>query len=451
MKSDYDLVVIGAGAAGGAIASQAKSAGMSVALMESRDYGGTCPLRGCNPKKVLVGAAEILARKNDMRGKGISGGCQIDWPELMRFKRKFTEGAPENIEKAYAEKGIETFHGRASFIDKNIVLFEGKEVHTRRIAICAGAAPRPLDIEGEESVATSDDFLELEKLPSSIIFVGGGYISFEFAHIAARAGSEVTIVHRSAQVLKGFDPDLVDMLVEATKELGVRVITNAPARAVEKREGRYILRTGRTEQTRDLALEADLIVHGAGRAPDIRGLALEKAGVEASDKGIRVNEYMQSVSNDAVYAAGDVAATPFALTPTASLEAEAAGHNIIHGPEKKVDRTGIPSAVFTTPPLASVGAGEERLRKDGVDYVKKFRDTSSEFTSQRIGLNHSGIKVLLERKSLKILGAHILGHHAEEMINIFALAMRHNLTGEDLKHTIWTYPSSVYDVKHLFD
>jgi glutathione reductase (NADPH) len=322
----------------------------------------------------------------------------------------------------------------------------GKAFTGKHVFIATGAVPRPLDIQGEEHIITSDRFLELDNLPRRILFVGGGYISFEFAHVAARGGAAVTILHRSEQVLKGFDPDLVKMLAESSREEGIEVYRDTPLHSLERNEAGLIIHAG---EGGSKTFTADLVVHGAGRVPGLKELDLQTAGVDATEKGISVNSYMQSTSNPAVYASGDVADTLPPLTPTASLEANVAAENMLHGNRIEVDHVGIPSVVFTYPPLAMVGMLEQQLKDNNIEYDKEFQDTASWFSSRRIGLKHSGIKLLLSKKDKKILGAHILGNHAEEAINVFALALRLDLTAEDLKRVVWSYPSSVYEIKNI--
>src|ERR1051325_5107586 len=214
MPQTFDLVVIGTGSAATAIAFRCREAGWSVAMIDSLPFGGTCALRGCDPKKILVGAAEAVDWARRMQGKGLSGLPAINWPELMRFKRTFTGPFPERLEKRAAEAGIAGFHGRARFTGPRTIDVAGETIAARHIAIAAGTRPTTLNIPGEEHLATSDRFLELEALPRRLVFTGGGYIAFEFAHLARRAGAEVTIVHRGERPLEGFDPDLVARLVE---------------------------------------------------------------------------------------------------------------------------------------------------------------------------------------------------------------------------------------------
>src|SRR5690606_24273011 len=197
-------------------------------------YGGTCALRGCDPKKVLVGAAELEDWARRMKAQGVvSDTLRIDWPNLMRFKSSFTEPVPKNREDGFWKKGIPTFHGTARFLDKSRIQVGDDTLESRHFVIASGAKPATLGIPGEELLSTSTDFLELQELPKRIVVVGGGCISFEVAHVAARAGATATILHRSDRPVRGFDPDLVKSLVEATKDLGVNVRLNATVEAVE--------------------------------------------------------------------------------------------------------------------------------------------------------------------------------------------------------------------------
>src|SRR5688500_3469457 len=201
----FDVVIIGTGSAASAVAFPCRSAGWTVAVIDSRPFGGTCTLRGCDPKKVLVGAAELVDWSDRMRGKGVRGDdVGIDWPELMRFKRTFTDSVPHQREQSFLQAGIATFHGPARFVGPTTVQVGDERLEANRVVIATGAGPIKLPIPGAEHVTTSDQFLELNELPLSLIFVGGGYISFEFAHVAARAGAEVAILHRGVRPLARF-------------------------------------------------------------------------------------------------------------------------------------------------------------------------------------------------------------------------------------------------------
>ena len=449
MTKKYDLIVIGTGAAASAVAFECRSAGWEVAIIDSRPFGGTCALRGCDPKKVLVGAAELIDWHHRMAGNGIiSKDAQIDWPALIRFKRTFTEPVPKNTESWFSNAGIAMFHGRARFIGQTTVKVGDNTLSSRHVVIAAGAKPVKLDIPGEESLTTSDQFLELEKLPQRIIFVGGGYISFEFAHVAARAGAQVMILHRGNRPLKGFDPDLVDQLVQSTRDIGVDVRLNTDVGAIKKDSDHLIVHAsaGTAEET----FKADTVVHGAGRVPEIEDLDLEKIGVRCGKKGVLVNEYLQSISNSAVYAAGDAAATEgLPLTPVASLEGHVVASNLLKGNHLKPDYTGVSAVVFTIPTLASVGLLEKTALERGLKFKTIQEDTAGWYSSRRVGMKYSGFKVLVEEDSNRILGAHLLGPHAEEIINLFALSIRSGITAIDLKKMVYAYPTSSSDISYM--
>ncbi|MDI6886508.1 MAG: NAD(P)/FAD-dependent oxidoreductase [archaeon] len=290
MVKEYDLIVIGTGAAGTTVAFECSSAGRKVAIVDSSPFGGTCALRGCDPKKILVGGAEIIDRSLSMRGRGIAKEIEINWPELMRFKRTFTDPVPESRGKSFSEAGIDAFQGRASFTGKNTLKIGDEILIGRYITVATGAKPRNLNILGEEYITTSDQFLERDTIPESITFIGGGYISFELSHVAARAGAHVRILHRSKRPLKNFDPDLVDMLIKASQDLGIEIHLNMPVDSIEKKNGKLVVHAGENKNE----FESDMVVHGAGRVPAIADLNLEKAEIEADKRGFLVNEYLQS-------------------------------------------------------------------------------------------------------------------------------------------------------------
>jgi glutathione reductase (NADPH) len=449
VEKNFDLIVIGTGSAGSTVAHKCRKAGWDVAIIDSRPFGGTCALRGCDPKKVFVGAAELIDWFRRMDGKGVSSKmAEIDWQALMRFKRTFTEPVPQNREKGFAKAGIAAFHGRTSFLDKTTLKVDDDILTGRFVHIAAGAKPATLSIPGEEHLTTSTQFLEMEQLPKRIAFVGGGYIAFEFAHIAARASAEVQIHHRGTRPLEGFDPDLVDRLVQATRDLGVELRLNTSVESIEKDGDRFVVNASMEKSKQ--SFEADLVVHSAGRVPDIDDMNLEKAGVERSNEGVLVNEYLQSVSNPAVYAAGDAAASGgLPLTPVASMERHVVASNLLKGNHRQPNQIGVPTVVFTLPPLSSVGLREEEARKQGLKFTVKHEDTSGWYSSRRVGMKYSGFKTLVEEDSGRILGAHLLGPHAEEVINIFALAIRSGLKAEDLKTMIYAYPTSASDISYM--
>ena len=449
MRKQFDLVVIGTGAAASAVAFQCRSAGWQVAIIDSRPFGGTCALRGCDPKKVLVGAAELKDWITRMRGHGVhTNDERIDWAELIRFKRTFTDPVPKSQEHSFTKAGIASFHDRARFVDPTALQIGDQILEGRYVVVATGAVSRPLRIPGEQYVITSEQFLELEKLPGRIVFIGGGYISFELAHIALRAGAEATILHRGERPLEGFDPDLVEQLVRKTTRLGGRVEVNIEVTAIEESANKFTAKasTGSGQEE----FEADLVVHGAGRVAEIDDLNLVGAGVQAEARGVRVNDYLQSISNLGVYAAGDAAATDLPkLTPVAEYEGRIVASNLLKGNHRKVDRIPVPTIVFTIPPLATVGLSEHAAKERGLQFTINKQDTSAWYSSRRVAEDCSGFKVLIEEGRDRLLGAHLIGPHAEELINLFALAMQTDIPASKMKRSIFGYPTLGSDVQYM--
>ena len=482
MDEDYvfDLIVIGTGTAASTTAHECSSVGWKVAIIDSLSFGGTCALRGCDPKKVLVEAVKVVDSAQRHQNKGVLGSdkVHIKWSDLIHFKRTFTEPFPKYREEGYKKAGIVPFHGHARFVGWNAIKVEGEEekggnnknnntavLNGKRILVATGAKPMELNIPGSANITTSDQFLEFgeDRLPNRIVFVGGGYISFEFAHIAARAGAKVTILHRGKQPLEHFDPDLVNMLVQKSQDLGIDIHLQSAVEKIDKSsddDGSYAVQYSNTsiasnssnqKKKTTTQIECDMVVHGAGRIPNTHGLDLAAAGVEHTMQGIKVNEYLQSVSNPSIYAAGDVAASGgLPLTPVATYEGRLVATNLIKGNVLKSNYSGLPSVVFTIPPLTSVGMQEKEAKEAGFRFRTKYENTASWASSRRVGESCSGFKVLIEEDSNRILGAHILGPHAEEVINIFSMAIRLGLTAKDLGDPLlYTYPTNSSDVVYL--
>ncbi len=449
MSTTVDIVIIGSGVAAQSIAYRCSSAGRSVMVIDSRPFGGTCELRGCEPKKIFVNAADLVDWGRRMQGKGISSAPTISWSDLQRYKRSFTDSVPASTEQGFQKAGIQTRHGRAHFVDQTTLQVGDETITGRFIILTNGARHAPLNVPGEEYLITSTQFMELEELPKRIVFVGGGYIAFEFTHVSARAGAEVHIIDRGARPLSKFDSDLVAQLVQETEELGVKLHANTSLKSIEKHGDHFHVSAVEGSQTIDI--EADLVVHAAGRVPEIEDLKLEAAGVQYDKGGITVNEYLQSVSNPAIYAAGDVVASgKLPLTPVATIQGDIVADNILNGNQRKPDYEGIPSVVYTIPPLSRVGLDEEAAKEQGLKFTTKKEDTSGWYSSRRVAISHSGFKVLIEDDTQRILGAHLFGWHADETINIIALAIRNGLPASALKEMVYAFPTSASDLNSMF-
>lgn len=344
--------------------------------------------------------------------------------------------------------GMATYKDTARFVAEDAIEVGGDRLQARHVVIASGAEPVALPIAGAEHVTTSDRFLELDDLPRRVLFIGGGYVSFEFAHIAVRADAEVVVLDRGERPLNAFDPDLVDRLLERTHALGIDFRAKAAVERIERAGA--ALRVSADIDGQSQVFDADLVVHGAGRAPALARLELERGNVRAEKKGVAVNEFLQSVSNPRVYAAGDAAGSPgWPLTPVASLEGEVVAANLLQGNHEEPDYTGVPSAVFTIPELTRVGINEAEAGEQGLEVDVKAVDMSDWYNVARVGETHAAAKVLIEKGTSRILGAHLLGPEASELINFFGLAMRTGLTAVDLKKLVSAYPSAASDLGYL--
>lgn len=441
MEADFDLIVVGAGMAGVSAAKKCAAAGWKTAIVDKRPYGGTCALRGCDPKKILRRGAEVMDSARLMQGKGIDmAGMHIDWPALMQHKRGFTDPVPDRMEQGLRDANVETMHGVARFTGPQQMEVDGKLLRARHFLIAAGARPRPLSVPGAEYVIDSTAFLELDRLPDRILFIGGGFVSFEFAHIALRAGAKVEIADRGGRPLKGFDPDLVDLLVSRSEALGLELHRDSTLRSVQREGAGY-----RVELERDgeiQTVDTDLVVHGAGRIAELEEMNLGAADVDYGDKGITVAPHLQSLTNPAVFAAGDSADTRgMPLTPVAVFEGKVAASNLLKQSKTVPDYDGVPTGVFTVPELTRVGMLEQEAKDSGHDVDVRYNDTGSWFSNYRIGETTAATKVLVDKKTDMILGAHMLGPEYAEIINIVGLAIKLGLTAKQLRSMTALYPT----------
>ncbi len=415
--SEFELIVIGAGTGGNGVARMAAAEGWKVAIIDSLPYGGTCALRGCDPKKMLIGVTEGVEWARNMAGKGLEAAPSINWPDMMAFKRSFTDAMPPRIEAGLNELGVTTLHGAARFAGPDTIDLGGETLRAKHFHIATGARPMTLNIPGDELLTTSTEFLDLAERPDRVAFVGGSFIAMEFSHIAKQAGaSEVTVLEMAKRPLGNFDSDLVDMLVAATADLGIDLRTEAKVLSVE-RQGREFAITIETP-TGPSVLTCDL-----GRVPNIDDLNLSAAGVEFGPRGIKVSAAMRT-TNPAIFAAGDCADSGPNLTPVSAAEGRVAGKNLLAGKDtREIAYPPIPSVVFTLPPVASVGLPAQAATEQGLDFETNFQRTEGWYSSMRVGAKWTAYKVLVERTSGHILGAHLIGPGAEEQINLFAMAM----------------------------
>lgn len=441
----FDLIVIGGGTGGNGVARMTASAGWKVASIDSLPFGGTCALRGCDPKKMLVAVTEGIEWARNLDGKGLTAPTTVDWPAMIAFKRTFTDPMPGRIEGGLEKAGIKVLHGEARFTGRDTIEVNGETLSARHFHIATGARPMTLNIPGESLLATSTDFLSLPERPERIVFVGGGFIAMEFAHVSKRAGArEVTVLEMMERPLGNFDADLVETLSEATTDLGIDLRTRAKVLKIEKTSADFTV----TYETPDgvQSIRCDVVVHATGRVPNIDHLNLGAAGVDFSRRGIKVNPFMRT-TNSAIFAAGDCADSGPNLTPVSANEGRIAGKNLLAGKdERAVDYPPIPSVVFTLPQLASVGLSEAAAREKELDFDTHFEKTADWYSSLRVGAKHSAYKVLVEKRTGNILGAHLLGPGAEEQINLFAMAIGAGLSANRVKGLVFAYPSFASDI-----
>ncbi len=381
---------------------------------------------------------------NHLVGKGIDQSPGTHWQALQALKNEFLDGIPEGEVEEFNNAGIATYSGRATLVGRNKVEVDGQRIEAEHIVLATGASPRKTVIPGSEHTHDSEYFLNLAELPERVVFIGGGYISFEFAHVTAQAGSRATILHRSACPLKAFDEDLVNVILDASKASGISVVTNEEPTGIKQNGSGYRI-SGKT----GAEYEADVIIEATGRVPNLTALEGNDGEVESSPRGVVVNEYLQSVSNAHVYAIGDCAATQYQLAPVADEEGKIAAHNILHGNTRTMDYSVVPSTVFTIPSLATVGLTEEQAKDRGLKFRVNRGSTIDWPSSKRIGEAHSGYKVLIDEEEDTILGAHIARHNSSEVINIFGLAMKYGIRASQLGEFMWAYPTYTSDVKYM--
>ncbi|MCA1676831.1 MAG: NAD(P)/FAD-dependent oxidoreductase, partial [Actinobacteria bacterium] len=354
---------------------------------------------------------------------------------------------PTKHEQRYREAGIATFHGTARFVGPTSIRVGETELTGRKVLLASGARPIHLGIPGEEHSIDNEAFLAMESLPRRIVLVGGGYIAAEFSHIAARAGAQVTVIQRGSRMLPHFEPELVGWLMEAFDRIGVRVLTETTVTAIERNDSGFSVRADANGEK--VKVDADLVVHAAGRAPALGRLDLKSANVAVENGRPKLNDFLQSVSNPAVYAAGDAAQQGPPLTPVSSHDAKVVAANLIEGNHRRPDYRGVPSVAFTLPPIAAVGMGEAEARKSGLRFQLKCGRATDWYTARRVAEPVYGYKTLVEQETGRILGAHLVGPHADEVINLFGLAIRHGLTADDMKSTMFAYPTGASDLGYM--
>ena len=436
MKFDYDLFVIGGGSGGVRAARVAAQGGASVALAEEDRYGGTCVIRGCVPKKLMVFASEFPDMMADAQAFGWTvhaGG--FDWPV---FKTKLhteldrLEGVYRNILKS---NGVDSFDARATLLDPHTVtLSTGEQKTAKHILVATGGHPVKPDLPGVEHALTSNDIFHLEALPKSILINGGGYIACEFAGILNGLGVEVTQYYRGAQILRGFDSEARGLVSEEMIQAGIDLHLGTNILEMTPAEGGTSVKA-----TNGITKTFESVMFATGRAPNTSDLGLEAAGVTLGRKGeVLVDEYSQTAV-PSIYAIGDVT-DRVNLTPVAIREAMAFVETVFNGNPTPVDHALIPTAIFTQPEMGTIGLSEEDAREiEPVEiYCTSFKPMQQSFAGRSARVM---MKLIVSKASRKVLGCHIVAPGAGEMIQLAGIAVKMGATKEDFDRTVAVHPT----------
>jgi glutathione reductase (NADPH) len=442
---DYDLFVIGAGSGGVRAARMAKQHGAGkVAIAEEYRFGGTCVIRGCVPKKLLVYASEFSKTFKLAEGYGWTvGETEFSWQKLIAAKDNEIDRLSGIYERNLNNSGVDTIEDRAVLEDAHTIRLvkSDRTVTADKILIAVGGTPFVPDIEGAELGITSNEAFHLEELPKHVVIAGGGYIACEFAQIFAGLGSEVCQVYRGETVLRGFDDDIRSTVHEELVRSGVRVVTHTVFEKIEQIEdGRK-----RVHLDNGQHIDTDIVMYAIGRNPYVADLGLDKAGIELDEAGaIKVDAYSQT-SADNIYAVGDVT-NRVNLTPVAIREGAAFAQTVFGGQPLAYDHDDIASAVFTQPPVGSVGLSEAQARKsfDKVDiYKTSFRPMKASFSNDA---SRMMMKLVVDGETDRVLGVHIVGPDAPEMIQLAGIAVKAKLTKAQFDAACAVHPTSAEEL-----
>ena len=434
---DYDLFVIGAGSGGVRAARMAAGLGIRVAIAENRYLGGTCVNVGCVPKKLFVYASHFREDFSAAEGFGWSGiRPEFDWAHLMAQKNQEIGRLQGVYDGLLKNSGVTLFEEQASLVDAHTVRVSNQLLKCERILVATGGWPSVPDIPGKEFVVTSNEMFALEQLPKQITIVGGGYIAVEFAGIMHGLGVQTTLCYRGDKILRGFDEDIRDFVAQEMQKKGINILFNTEINAIEQNENDFIAHTGQ-----DQLLESDLILYATGRSPNIAGLGLEALGVELNTNGaIKVDDHYQT-NIASVYALGDVTHR-LNLTPVATAEAMALVNELYSGQRTPVDYDNIPTAVFCQPNIGTVGLSEAEAKSRYTD-IDIYKSVFTPMKHTLSGLDEKTMmKMIVRRSTDKVLGIHMVGSDAGEIIQGMAVAIRAGATKAVFNSTIGIHPTA---------
>lgn len=446
MEYQYDLFVIGAGSGGVRASRFAAQAGAKVAVAETKDLGGTCVNVGCIPKKLYSYAAQFNEAFSDAAGYGWSvDGATLDWEQLKKNRAQEISRLNGIYDGLIKNAGVDLIRGWASIVDANTIEVDGKQYTTKHILVAPGGWPMVPDVPGKEHVITSNEVFDLTPFPKRFLIVGGGYIACEFASIFNSLGSEITLVYRRDQVLRGFDQDVREHITKEIVKSGIDLRVNSDVASIEKVADGY-----QVEFKNGDSVEVDVVMYATGRVPRTEGLGLENAGVELGDRGeIKVDEnYCTNIPS--IFALGDVT-DHVQLTPVATGEAMVLIDHLFGQGERKLSYDYIPTAVFTHPNIGTVGYTEEEAREkfgEVVIYRSEFRGLKHTLSGNEA---RTLMKLIVDKATDKVVGLHMVGDEAGEITQGFAVAIKAGATKADFDSTIGIHPTAAEEFVTMRD
>ena len=444
-RYDFDLITIGAGSGGVRASRLAGGWGARVAVAEKSRVGGTCVMRGCVPKKLLIYGVHYADEIEDARGYGWSiEGAQLDWPALMEAKNRELDRLEGVYGGILRRNNVKLIEGKAVLTDAHTIEVAGESFTAETILIATGGWPTLPNIPGIECAITSNEALDLPELPPRIVIVGGGYIAVEFAGIFRAAGSEVTTIIRGAEILRGFDEDVRAFLGGQMAARGIRILREMAVRAI--RRGNAGLAVTLTDGS---VIEADVVMYATGRSPNTRGLGLEEAGVKLALNGAVVVDEWNRSSVENIYAVGDCT-DRVNLTPVAIAEGRAFAETLYNGTPTRVDYANIPSAVFSQPPIGTVGLTETQALLQGpIDvYTSRFRPMKHTISGRD---EATLMKLVVSAETDRVLGCHMVGADAPEIVQGLAIALQCGATKAQFDATIGIHPTAAEEFVTMRD
>ena len=443
---DYDLITIGAGSGGVRASRVSAQMGARVAVVEESRVGGTCVIRGCVPKKLLVYAGHFGDDMEDAAGYGWTvPEPTFDWPTLIGAKDKEIERLNGIYKRILSENKVDLLEGRGVLIDRHTVAVGDKTYTAANILIATGGWPSMPDVPGIEHVISSNEALDLKQLPNKIVIVGAGYIAVEFAGIFNALGVEVTMVLRADTVLRGFDEDLRVTLAAEMEKRGICLQTESVVRSIEPQGDGYSIRLAGGD-----IIETDLVMYATGRRPKTDGIGLEEVDVEMTDKGVIVVDEYSRTSVDNIWAVGDVTDRAN-LTPVAIAEGMALANTLFNDKPTAVDHSNIPTAVFSSPPLGTVGLTEDEARAeyDEVDvYVSRFKPMKFMLSGRD---EQTFMKLIVDCQTDRVVGCHMMGLDAPEIAQGLGVALKCGATKAQFDATVGIHPSAAEEFVTMRD